>query len=156
MRYIFLLLLVPIFLASVDFSFSQSFSAENKIACNNLDITDDNMYIAYATYLHEFYVYSNYGGGMFTLHQKIINRDAKGITSVDLTADGEWLVASDLNGILFIYQRMNKKYELFQVLPENKKEKFLGGRISDDKWIVGFFKEKAQIYYFNGSKFVFQ
>ena len=72
---------------------------------------------------------------------------------VDISGDGEWLIALDYNGAIFIYS-----YSTIFVHQQTitlSDGFFQGGAISDDhQWLVfGKYTNNIYLYQFNGSKF---
>ena len=78
---------------------------------------------------------------------------------VDVTADGEWLLVVEQNGINRIY-RFNSptnKFQLFQTITINHFASYAGAITDDHEWLV-LTKENGfvYIYTFNGTEFVYK
>ena len=120
----------------------------------SLDITADNSMIVMGGNDKIVFVYSNTGTQFISTDN--LTGFGSDLWAVDVTADGQWLLAVEFDGVNRIYQfdALSSKFQLFQII-DTGLHSVAGAMTDDHQWLVltqttGFF----YIYTFNGTMFV--
>ena len=101
------------------------------------------------------YIYSN-NGVQFTLSH-ILTDFASEVQAVDITADGEWLLVVEYDGInrIYIFNPLTNQFQLNQTITIDNSRSHAGALTDDHLWLVlTNYNDFVYIYTFNGSQFV--